>query len=59
MERLEDKTVKGKTYYYYSHWGWRDGRCRRLWQKYLGKLEDIVAAVQGRGFAAQSRGAQT
>ena len=54
MERLEAKTVKGKTYYYYSHWGWRDGRCRRLWQKYLGKLEDIVAAVQGRGFAAQS-----
>ena len=45
MERLEAKTVKGKTYYYYSHWGWRDGRCRRLWQKYLGKLEDIVAAV--------------
>lgn len=54
MERLEAKTVKGKTYYYYSEWGWRDGRCRRLWQKYLGKLEDIVAAVQGRGFAAKS-----
>ena len=45
MERLEKKTIKGKDYYYYSQWGWRDGKCRRLWQKYLGRLEDIVQAV--------------
>jgi hypothetical protein len=49
MERLEAKKVKGHTYYYYSHWEWVDNRCRRVWQKYLGKLEDIVAACQGTG----------
>ena len=49
MERLETKQVKGHTYYYYSKWEWVDHRCRRVWQKYLGKLEDIVAACQGTG----------
>jgi transposase len=49
MERLETKRVKGHTYYYYSKWEWVDKRCRRVWQKYLGKLEDIVAACQGTG----------
>ena len=49
MERLEAKQVKGHTYYYYSKWEWVDNRCRRIWQKYLGKLEDIVAACQGTG----------
>ena len=49
MERLEAKRVKGHTYYYYSQWARVDNRCRRVWQKYLGKLEDIVAAVQGSG----------
>ena len=49
MERLEAKRVKGHTYYYYSKWARVDNRCRRVWQRYLGKLEDIVAAVQGRG----------
>jgi transposase len=49
MERLETKQVKGHTYYYYSRWEWVDKRCRRVWQKYLGKLEDLVAACQGTG----------
>jgi transposase len=49
MERLEAKRVNGHTYYYYSKWARVDNRCRRVWQKYLGKLEDIVAAVQGGG----------
>lgn len=48
-ERLEAKKISGHTYYYYSSWGWKDGRCRRLWQKYLGKIEDIVKAVEGGG----------
>ena len=38
MERLEKKQVNGHTYYYYSKWAKVDGRCRRVWQKYLGKL---------------------
>jgi len=45
MERLETKQVKGHTYYYYSKWEWVDNRCRRVWQKYLGKLDDIVASA--------------
>jgi transposase len=49
MERLEPKKINGRTYYYYSEWGWKDGKCRRIWQKYLGKPKDIVEAVQGGG----------
>jgi transposase len=49
MERLETKRIHGLTYYYYSQWERRDGRCRRVWQKYLGKLEDIVHAVRDGG----------
>ena len=49
MERLEKKKVNGHIYYYYSKWGWVDGKCRRKWQKYLGKLENIVKACEGDG----------
>jgi len=49
MERLETKKINGHTYYYYSQWGWVNGKCRRQWQKYLGKLEDIVKACEGGG----------
>lgn len=49
MERLETKRIHGRTYYYYSKWEWRDGKCRRVWQKYLGKLEDIVRTVEEGG----------
>ena len=51
MERLEAKKVSGHTYYYYSEWGWVNGKCRRKWQKYLGKLEDIVKVCEGGGKA--------
>lgn len=49
MERLEHKKINGIIYYYYSGWGWKNGKCRRLWQKYLGRIEDIVKAVEGGG----------
>jgi transposase len=49
MERLEAKKINGHTYYYYSGWGWVNGKCRRQWQKYLGKLEDIAQACAGAG----------
>lgn len=45
MERLETKQINGRTYYYYSKWGWKNGKCRRLWQKYLGSLEHIVETM--------------
>ncbi|MFZ4779003.1 MAG: IS1634 family transposase [Terrimicrobiaceae bacterium] len=51
MERLEIKKIKGHSYYYYSKWGWVNGKCRRQWQKYLGKLEDIAKACSGGGIA--------
>ena len=49
MQRLEAKSINGRTYYYLSLWGWKNGKCRRLSQKYLGKPEDIARAVQGPG----------
>src|SRR6266480_1438666 len=49
MQRLEAKSIHGRTYYYLSQWGWKNGKCRRLSQKYLGKLEDLAQAVQGTG----------
>jgi transposase len=53
MERLERKRVNGRFYYYYSKWAKVEGRCRRVWQKYLGRLEDLVQAVEGGGPAPQ------
>ena len=38
MERLEAKLISGRTYYYYSRWAWVNGKCRRVWQKYLGTM---------------------
>jgi len=51
MERLECKTIKGHRYYYYSKWARVDGKSRRVWQTYLGKLDDIVQAVRTGGKA--------
>jgi len=51
MERLEAKKVNGNTYYYYSCWERKDGRCRRMWQRYLGKAEDIAEIVLKGGAA--------
>ncbi|MBE7502182.1 MAG: hypothetical protein HS113_18160 [Verrucomicrobiales bacterium] len=49
VQRLEAKRVNGHTYYYLSDWGWREGKCRRLAQQYLGKLEDFSARLTGAG----------
>ena len=49
MQRLEAKIIHGRTYYYLSLWGWKNGKCRRLSQQYLGKPEDIAHAIQGGG----------
>lgn len=49
MERLEKKRMKGHTYYYDSQWGRVNGKSRRLWQQDLGKPDDILHAVEGRG----------
>lgn len=49
MQRLEAKRVNGHTYYYLSDWGWREGKCRRLSQQYLGKLEQFSSRLLGAG----------
>jgi transposase len=49
VQRLEAKTIHGRTYYYLSLWGWKKGKCRRLSQQYLGKPEDIARAVSVAG----------
>jgi transposase len=46
MERLEKKNIKGKTYYYYSKWEKVNGKCKRVWQKYLGTLENILKTFE-------------
>jgi len=46
---MEPKKINGHIYYYYSNWQWKEGRCRRVWQKYLGKLQNIAKAVEGGG----------
>jgi len=53
MQRLEAKSIHGRTYYYLSQWGWKNGKCRRLSQKYLGRPEDIARAVEGGGPAPE------
>jgi transposase len=53
MQRLEAKSINGRTYYYLSLWGWKNGKCRRLSQKYLGKPEDIARAMEDPGPAPE------
>ena len=53
MQRLEAKTIHGRTYYYLSLWGWKNGKCRRLSQQYLGKPEDIARALSGSGLTPE------
>jgi hypothetical protein len=48
--------MKGHTYYSDSQWGRVNGKARRLWQNYLGKPDDILHAVAGRG--PQPQGAE-
>ena len=40
------KRVKGNSYYYYSKWGKVNGKCRRLWQRYLGTPEAVLEAIK-------------
>jgi transposase len=53
MQRFEAKSINGRTYYYLSLWGWKNGKCRRLSQKYLGRVEDIAQALEGTGPAPE------
>jgi transposase len=45
MVSISKKTIRGKTYYYARECRRIDGKPKVVWQKYLGKAEDIIAAV--------------
>lgn len=45
MASIVKKRISGKLYYYAVETRWIEGRSRIVWQKYLGKVEDIVQAV--------------
>ena len=49
MERLEIKRIKGRDYYYCSEWGWENGKCRRLRQRYIGSAEKIIELLKDKG----------
>jgi len=46
MAYITKKNLKGTTYYYAEEKAWVDGKSRRVWQKYLGTLPKIIAAVE-------------
>src|SRR5207302_6521943 len=45
MASLLKKTIRGKTYYYARECRRVNGKPKIVWQKYLGKADDIVAAL--------------
>jgi len=45
MVSIVKKLVRGKPYYYARECRRVDGKPKIVWQKYLGKAEDIVAAL--------------
>ena len=47
MASIIKKKVRGHTYYYAVQSQRVDGRPRIVWQKYLGKVEDIVRKLEG------------
>jgi len=48
MAYIMHKKINGKTYYYAEQRIWKDGKSRREWQKYLGPINSIIDAVEGK-----------
>jgi len=48
MASITSKTINGSTYYYVEQREWKDGKSKRKWQKYLGTLDNIINAVEGK-----------
>ncbi len=51
MAYIVHKKISGKTYYYAEQRVWKDGKSRREWQKYLGTIDKIMDAVEGKHLA--------
>ncbi len=48
MAYITHKKISGNTYYYAEQRVWKDGKSRREWQKYLGTIDRIIDAVEGK-----------
>jgi len=48
MAYITHKNISGNTYYYAEQKVWKDGKSRRGWQKYLGTIDSIIDAVEGK-----------
>jgi hypothetical protein len=48
MASIIKKTIRGRTYYYARECKRVNGKPKIVWQKYLGRLEDIITAVTER-----------
>ena len=55
MASLVKKKIGGKAYYYARECKRVDGRPKIVWQKYLGKAEDIVRCMTDAGAPAPSQ----
>lgn len=51
MAYIMHKKISGKTYYYAEQRVWKDGKSRREWQRYLGTIDKIIDAVEGKPLA--------
>lgn len=51
MPSLTKKIIRGQAYYYARECKRVDGKPKIVWQKYLGRLDDIVSAVERRDTA--------
>ncbi len=51
MASLIKKRIKGRTYYYARESKRIDGKPKIVWQKYLGRAQDIIDAMTGEGAA--------
>jgi len=48
MASLTRKKISGQTYYYARESRRINGKPKIVWQKYLGKIEDIIKAVESK-----------
>lgn len=49
MAYITKKRIKGSIYYYAEECGRKNGKVKRLWQKYLGSIDKIITAVEQPG----------
>lgn len=56
MASITKKVIRGNAYYYARECKRVDGKPKIVWQKYLGKAEDIIAALTDKGNESAAEG---